>query len=848
MHGTSRARLSGPLSWAFAALLAAALTTAPGPARASGGVPPTVHLQAALTTAAGVPATGSFKITARLYATKTATTALWQEVRTAWPVSGGLLDVELGSVTPLPTTLFASNAAVWLGITLNTEPETPRVDLRSEGWAWHARSANTAATTLGLTCSGCVTLTMIGTDLATQAELDAHAAAASAHHAKYTNPEAVAAMGAKGPSNPLDHDRFTAVEALAAMGAKTATNPLHHDRTNAADAVAAAGANGPSNPLNHDRYTDGEAMAAIAPYVQSVDGKTGGVIAGDMAVTGGMTIGGDAVCTSAGNCPFQDELQTLTCAEDQVVKRVGGAWACGTDSAVLPVEACTGTAKALQWDGTKFLCVDVGASVGARIKDGWGTDWDSQERSPQTWANAKAECEAAGARLPSVGEQFRVNFSTGSGDVGKSYTTSPLWSIIGPKPGSHHTVRLDNGTIADSTDATLVAFRCVWPSHASTWFTSADCYGAAGNACWTAKGEKNRYSMDRADRPALVYGAAVQECALFHARLASERDYTEEIQRGLPAGSNAWQWTNDWERNSSSLYTGIVRWSGVNTGFTDFYSTYASWSARDLSTKRAFRCIGVRYDAGANPKSVSGALVETATHLKVEGTDRAKAKFADAVSACWNLGGHLPTGDDLHRAIRGGLPNGSAAWQWTSDQGGVTAASVAGVKWTGVDPEFHASSTAYQGWLAKNASAGYNYRCVYYPIDGEYTGPTSCNGGCFSSTKSGATQWMDSQERALTTYNLAVRACNDLGGHLPTERDLTELIRAGLPNGSNAWTFTSDQEGYNSTSFLVGLVRWSGVGSTAFTDLYSTYSSWGYKSASTSYKRVYRCVWSNELR
>jgi hypothetical protein len=76
---------------------------------------------------------------------------------------------------------------------------------------------------------------------------------------------------------------------------------------------------------------------------------------------------------------------------------------------------------------------------------------------------------------------------------------------------------------------------------------------------------------------------------------------------------------------------------------------------------------------------------------------------------------------------------------------------------------------------------------------------------------------------------------------------MTELVREGLGNGTNAWLFTSDQRGYNGTNFLVGLVRWSGT-QTGFTDLYSTYSSWSYKSNSSTYERPYRCVWTNELR
>jgi len=99
---------------------------------------------------------------------------------------------------------------------------------------------------------------------------------------KYTNAEAVAAMGAKADDNPLHHDRYTDAEALAAAEAKFDNHNARHeaggddeiDVTNLsglladdqhvldAEAVAAMGAKADDNPLHHDRYTDAEALAA----------------------------------------------------------------------------------------------------------------------------------------------------------------------------------------------------------------------------------------------------------------------------------------------------------------------------------------------------------------------------------------------------------------------------------------------------------------------------------------------------------------------------------------------------------------------------------------------------------
>jgi hypothetical protein len=56
-------------------------------------------------------------------------------------------------------------------------------------------------------------------DFATESALAAHEADEDAHHARYADAEAVAAMGAKGDGNPLHHDKYTDAEAVAAAKA-----------------------------------------------------------------------------------------------------------------------------------------------------------------------------------------------------------------------------------------------------------------------------------------------------------------------------------------------------------------------------------------------------------------------------------------------------------------------------------------------------------------------------------------------------------------------------------------------------------------------------------------------------
>ena len=50
-------------------------------------------------------------------------TELWIEQHPTVPVQYGLFNVALGSITPLPTTLFGDNAELWLGVQIDSDSE-----------------------------------------------------------------------------------------------------------------------------------------------------------------------------------------------------------------------------------------------------------------------------------------------------------------------------------------------------------------------------------------------------------------------------------------------------------------------------------------------------------------------------------------------------------------------------------------------------------------------------------------------------------------------------------------------------------------------------------------------------
>jgi hypothetical protein len=226
--------------------------------------------------------------------------------------------------------------------------------------------------------------------------------------------------------------------------------------------------------------------------------------------------------------------------------------------------------------------------------------------------------------------------------------------------------------------------------------------------------------------------------------------------------------------------------------------------------------------------------------------DTAATTWAAAHDACVVRGGHLPRAAELAELIQQGLPNGSNAKLWTSDQAGFDGNSefyAIVLNWTGTAQRFSFQNGSTEGALGKHGSAA--YRCIYYPIDKTYVAPTTCTGGCFMVTANGTpapTMWLDSTDRAAANVSDAMLDCSSSGAHLASERDLTEAIRAGLPNGSggnNTFIYTSDfAQGPMST-----IVKWSGT-DTAFTDQYSTYMSWSVPTTA----RPYRCMWTNEQR
>jgi hypothetical protein len=480
--------------------------------------------------------------------------------------------------------------------------------------------------------------------------------------------------------------------------------------------------------------------------------------------------------------------------------------------------------------------------------DAWGATWDGLERVANNYTAAKQSCETLDARLPTASELFRVR-AGGVYSLGSS-STSYLWALT-PHSATHQfMVRLSDGatTTAASTSATTkYSYRCVC-APPTTAFTGSACFGQPSQGCSALQGGGGRYNIDSLDRPVLSKNGAVWECAFYNAHLADYATYVDGILSGLPNGTGRWLHTADDGGSSTDM---LLKWTNIQQNWVADVNT----ASGTLTTLRPFRCAGVSSSTTPYPSSVSGEYVGPRGGYKGESSNPVQATWELAHDTCWDRGGHLARSSELGELIQQGLPDGTGTWLWTADRLGFDGTNfrAALVKWLGVAPAFGYSNPNFVTSGGK-ASVQRPFRCVYYPLDTQYTGPASgaCNGGCIRFQLPGrvpALMWMDNWDRSSALLASAMGNCAAVGGRLASARDYTEAIRHGLPNGSGVHVLTSDlcrddrSSGNYSPRERVTILKWSAT-NPSFNDQYPSYSTW----SNLTTARPYRCVWTNELR
>lgn len=126
------------LVWAFALLSATIITAQTGN--------PTINIQGTLKDASGKSVDdGKYQVTFRLYSAETGGSVVWQELAQV-ETNGGIYSYNLGSATPLMSTIFG--ATVYMSLEFNGFELTPRTELTYAPYAFACTIAQTAA------CSG----------------------------------------------------------------------------------------------------------------------------------------------------------------------------------------------------------------------------------------------------------------------------------------------------------------------------------------------------------------------------------------------------------------------------------------------------------------------------------------------------------------------------------------------------------------------------------------------------------------------------------------------------------------------------------------------------------------------
>lgn len=521
----------------------------------------------------------------------------------------------------------------------------------------------------------------------------------------------------------------------------------------------------------------------------------------------------------AADCPMGQETCDGTCIDTQTDSMHCGdcTTACGAD------EECRA--------GSCQIRCDV--MLTAPITDPWGFEWDGLERTAAALDVATTTCAAFGARLPTATELYRVSANQ-SAAVGQSFNTNTLWSKVPANHLDQATVRLSDAMVTSVPATSALSYRCVCAPPQPAFFGASRCNGPAGSECFTL----GKLNIDKSDRPAARRSSAVAECAAEHAHIADLPVLVEAILAGLP-GSGAAVATADsarYDLSSTLKWTTAAGWTlAANSGFVG------------VSAPAPFRCAGPAYVSGTHPATVPNEYVGGL--YKGELTDSATLSWAAAHDACFSRGGHLPRVTEMAELIGQGLPNGTNAILWTSDASGYNGTQFmsAIIRWLGLDKrypyEYSAGADQTTSWDYKTTPKP--YRCIYYPIDPTYTAPATCNGNCFALTPgTGPARFtFDGTDRPAQLPAEAADTCRKLGGHLPSERDYTEAIRGGLPNGTNAQLLTSDQGIGNVSVGQVIVVMWNSV-DTTFDDQYPVHSTW----ANPATAGPFRCMWTNELR
>lgn len=267
------------------------------------------------------------------------------------------------------------------------------------------------------------------------------------------------------------------------------------------------------------------------------------------------------------------------------------------------------TARTSRCMGPKDLVTtkSTAAPANAFVLPGSGNALDLADRGPSTFQGAIDTCAAIGGHLPRTQDVFDgivAGLPGGSGSWlwtsdqtaydGANFTTGILsWAGVSPRYQYVYTGALNAVTWAYKHNAQPYNFRCGFPAVDPTYNgpDAAQCYTLPCAKFQSGPAGSGAFWIDKLDRPAATWPAAVSACQQAGGRLASELDLAEAVRQGLSGGSGAYIWTSEMSGYSQApyAYAHIVKWSGTNQSFDDTYSTYMTWAYP--TTPTPYRCV-----------------------------------------------------------------------------------------------------------------------------------------------------------------------------------------------------------------------------------------------------------------
>jgi hypothetical protein len=129
---------------------------------ARAGVPQQLAEQGHLVDSSGNPVAGSVQIVFAIYTAASGGTMLWTETQTV-TLDGGYFSAALGEVTPIPASVFAGGATLYLGVTIGSDAEmSPRQTILSVPYAMVAGNVNGDITPTSVSVDGGVVINSAG--------------------------------------------------------------------------------------------------------------------------------------------------------------------------------------------------------------------------------------------------------------------------------------------------------------------------------------------------------------------------------------------------------------------------------------------------------------------------------------------------------------------------------------------------------------------------------------------------------------------------------------------------------------------------------------------------------------